>query len=236
MYGSFNPFPQQYGAEKSSQLEIILDSFLESQGTALTKERGTYNWVVGHAISRFFNEMYRANNILSHVTDPYKMPAELIPRWEKIYGLSSEPEESEKIRRTRIAMHIFFFRRTPNFTTINDFLTLALGEIYVGIVNTKVTDAVLYVPGGGVVPGGPTFLDGNLNEFSPWTGTTCHMAIQLTQPVGMSDAEFYKLAGEIQLLDILMPIWMTFDWFKDGPNGAGFYLDQENNLDNQRFD
>jgi hypothetical protein len=236
MYGWTNPFPMKYGAEKGSRLEEIVNALLDNQGTALSKDYESYNFVLAHAAGRLLNELFAANEALSHITDPYKMPIEFVERFEKIFNLYANPEDSLNMRRARIALHIFFFGKTPNFTTINDFLSQAIPNIYVGIVNTYATEGTLYIPGGGSVPGGgPVFLDGNDLEFSPWTGGTCFMAIQLKKPNGMPDHVFYEQVGEIQLLDPLLPIWMTFDWFQDGPNGAGFYLDEDFNLDNQRF-
>ncbi len=52
----------------------------------------------------------------------------------------------------------------------------------------------------------------------------------------MTDAEFYPQVGKIyQYLHILLPAWCNFDWFQDGINGAGFYLDEDYNLDNMRL-
>jgi hypothetical protein len=61
----------------------------------------------------------------------------------------------------------------------------------------------------------------------------CYLGILVQKPTGMTDAEFYPQIGKIyKYLHTLLPAWCTFDWVQYGPDGAGFYLDQEYNIDN----
>lgn len=86
-----------------------------------------------------------------------------------------------------------------------------------------------------------TYTTGNLyvahSYPDEWTSNVAYIAIPCVKPVAMSEAEFYERMGVVfATLDPYVPAWLDFDWFRDGVNGAGFYLDEDPNLDNQRFD
>ena len=132
------------------------------------------------------------------------------------------------------------FANQPNTRgNIQSYLENTLGDIFVGFAFNDPLTAPAYVPGGVSIPGGPTLSDGNLlgAQLSPYNSKVAHIAVLLQKPFGMTEEEFYEKAGYTYLaLDGAVGFWNTYDWIRDGDQGAGFYLDEDHNLDNQRFD
>ena len=103
-----------------------------------------------------------------------------------------------------------------------------LGAAFVSVVHTTSAGAVVWTP-----VGWPMGSHGSLN----WYSTVMHVAVKVAQPTSMDDAEFYDRTSALMVaLDGILPAWVTFGWFREGPSGAGFYLDDEHNLDNEAFD
>ena len=237
--GGFNPAPFKFGQASSTELEAIQDALAESQGTAIVRERGSTAWVENHATARVLYALYNDARRLGNVNDPKRMTSTL-PRWEKI--LQIFPSESDTLadRRARVEVKLSILSAGTTIQVVNDYLTLVLGDMFVKLEFSDPLTATTHVPGGGTVSGGgPTFLDGDNADpaISPYASSLGYVAILLQRPTNMTIELFYERAGRIyEEMDNLLGAWMDFDWVNDGPNGAGFYLDEERNLDNQRFD
>ena len=234
--GGFSPAPRVFGEAKGTDLEALQQAVAEAHGTALASERGTVLWVENHATARVLLGLYRAAERLAHVNDPARMTGTL-ERWERILSLNSiGPIET---RRARVAAKRALISAGTSLSVVHDYLTDLLGAMYLGLSFGDPLTATTYVPGGGTVPGGgPTFLDGDLvsPEVSPYASSLAHVAILLEKPANMSDDEFYERAGGIYAeVDNLLGAWMRFSVIRDGVHGAGFFLDEPFNLDNQRF-
>jgi hypothetical protein len=234
--GGFSPAPRVFGEAKATDLEALQRVVAEAHGTALASERGTTLWVENHATARVLLGLYRTAERLAHVNDPQRMTETLV-RWERIFGLNSVGTLNE--RRARVAAKKSLLSAGTALSVVHDYLTDLLGAMYLGLSFGDPLTATTYVPDGGTIPGGgPTFLDGNLvpPEISPYASSLAHVAILLEKPVGMSEDEFYDRAGGIYgEVDNLLGAWMRFSVIRDGVNGIGFFLDEANNLDNQRF-
>lgn len=237
--GGNNPFPMKLGGAADGDLEVIQEAFAEALGSALAKERGTVSWVENHAIARVLWALYAAAQRLANQWDPKKMTV-FLERWEDILLTSPLPTDTDAARRTRVGLKMSLIGAGTTGDILRTYLETAIPEIYVDLVFTDPLDATTYVPGGGSVPGGgPTFLDGDLIGpfMSPYASSVAYMAILIEKPDSMSDNTFYALAARVyDDVDGLIGAWMDFDWVRDGGNGAGFYLDENFNLDNQRFD
>jgi len=236
--GGFNPFPMQLGGAADTDLEAIQNAYADAMGTAIASERGTVAWVENHATARVLWSLYGMAQRMANQWNPAKM-TDFLPRWEKILGLSPTPGQSLHDRRDAVAAKFEFIGAGTQVSTLNDYLVRTIGDIFVKLEFTDPMDATTYIPGGGFVPGGPTFLDGNLigPEMSPFASSVGHVAIVISKPQEMSTNEFYtKAASLYESANNLIGAWMRFDWVNDGQNGPGFYLDEDANLDNQRFD
>ena len=60
--------------------------------------------------------------------------------------------------------------------------------------------------------------DGSHSAAIDWLSTVAHVAVKVAQPSTMDDGDFYDRCGEIssQKLDLILPAWVTFDWFRRG--------------------
>jgi hypothetical protein len=239
MRGAFNPAPFVFGGAAASDLEALQTGLAELMGSALAKERGSLQWIENHATARVFGYLYGLVRRFGNQSDPTRMVDGALERWEAILGISVGSHDTGPLRRERVAAKLSLIGGDTTFQAVNDYLTRILGAMYQGLIFTDPMNATTYVPGGGSVPGGPTFIDGALAgpSISPFASSVAYVAIKLEKPADMTEAEFYERASTIyDEVDGLVGAWMDFDWFRDGPSGAGFYLDQNNNLDNQRFD
>lgn len=230
MSGAYNPLPLQPGAEFEKIIELLQQGYESALGTALTTERGTLAWVENHATARVLADLSKAAIRLANQWDPDRM-TDFLPRWEKILGIVPMPDATTQERREEIALRLSLTGEPPTYQVVYDFLSDLLGELFITLVQTSSSQASGYVEGGVSIPGGVTLSDGS------WCSSIAYLAIEVQKPDEMTDAEFYPLVGKIhKYLHTLLPAWCDFDWFRDGVNGAGFYLDEELNLDNQRFD
>lgn len=232
MPGNFNPSPLTTGAEKGRLEEVLLADGLDADGTALAKDVDSFVWAERNAEARALAYLWHLNRRMANQWDPRRM-TDFLPRWEKILGLRPLAGATDVARRAAVLAKMQLFGQPGTQQVLTDLLHTLFDElgIFVGIVNTSSAVAVGTVPGGATVPGGVTLPDGD------WYSSIAHLAIETVQPDGVDDPTFYDAVGQIaQAIDGIVPAWVTFDWFLDGSHGAGFYLDEEKNLDNQRFD
>lgn len=230
MSGAYNPSPMQFGAEINKIIELIQQGVEQAQGTALATERGTIAWVENHATARVLADLAKAAIRLGNQWDPEKM-TDFLPRWEKILGIIPLSSATMNERREEVALKLSLTGEAPTYQVVYDFLSELLGDLFVDLIHTSSTESIGAVPGGITIPGGVTLSNGD------WFSSIAYLAIQVQKPANVTDKEFYPQVGKIyRYLNILLPAWCTFDWFLDGIHGAGFYLDEEYNLDNQRFD
>lgn len=236
-FGAFAPMPKRFGSASSTDVKTMHDALTEAMGTAFSKDRASFVWVENHATARTLVGMYNSAERLGSVNDPSRM-TDTLPRWEKILGLAAG-EQSQNERRVRVAAALSLLSAGTALRVLDDYLTDLLGEMYLGLEFPDPLTATTYVPGGGTVPGGgPTFLDGDTVDanISPYASSLAHVAILLEKPMEMSEAVFYERASRIHnVIDSLMGAWMNYSVIRDGVNGRGFFLDEPNNLDNQRF-
>jgi len=230
MSGNLNPSPEKFGASRGHIEEALLDGLLEAQGTGLAVDVDSFAWVECNAEARTLAYLWHLQTRMANQWDPDRM-TDFLPRWERILGLRVLPGTAAVTRRAAVKAKLELYGQPGTQQVVTDLLTVLLGDLFAGLVHTPSTSAVGQVPGGATVPGGPVLADGD------WYSTIAHLAIETVQPTGIDDATFYAaVAGIAGFLDDLLPTWVTFDWFLDGGAGAGFYLDTEKNLDNQRFD
>ncbi len=235
MSGAFNPSPLKSGAEKGHIEEVLLNDLVEADGTALSPDVDSYVWAEHLAESRCIAYLWHTTKRMANQWDPERM-SDFLPRWEKILGIRPPYGSNDEDRRGAIKAKLASFGEPPTQQVVEDLLEVLINGIFVQLVNTSSVDAVGWVAGGVSVPGGVTLPDGTSAGLT-WYSTIAHLAIETQVPFGMKEDDFYTTVGQItQFLDDLVPGWVTFDWFLDGVNGAGFYLDEEQNLDNQRFD
>jgi len=228
--------PKTFGSAASTDLQTVHDALADASGSALAKERASFEWVDTQATARVVLGMYNTAERLAHVNDPARM-TDTLPRWEKILRLLPTGNLTE--RRARVAASLSLLSAGTAFQALDDFLRDLLGEMYLGLEFANPLTAKTRVPGGGTVPGGgPTFSDGDLADpaVSPYSSSLAHVVILLAKPDDMTNVLFYERASLIYgVVDNLVGAWMRFSVVRDGPHGRGIFCDEPFTLDNQRF-
>mgnify|MGYP001561252260 CR=1 FL=1 len=159
----------------------------------------------------------------------------ILPGWFDWFRVDvvyvAEYYEVESKRRTLVARKFIQLGQMPNGQALTDLLADILPDTFIGLVHTSSADATTHVPLGATIPGGITVPADGL-----WSSSIAFIAIETEQPTGMSAADYRREIGAIHAwLHDTLPAWAEFGAFRDGDLGAGFFLDQTRNLDEQRF-
>jgi hypothetical protein len=183
---------------------------------------------------------WATNERLAALWDGKRMPDDIVARWERILAIRPRASDSMQARRERVAEK-FASAGTPALPgVLAGTLSSDLGDFFVAIEHIGYSIAKIYVPDG-------TYPWGTTSTVSPWYSTVAYVLVKLQKPTGYTEAEFYERAGQVfSLVDALVPAWVVVDWYREpvsggisvsgGPSSAGFFLDDEHNLDNNVFD
>lgn len=250
--GGLNPGFERSGGGRPVRGRI-LDSLNQQRGTAYDTSQASPVYAENLAFARAIAEVWANNERLANQWDPLRM-TDFLPRWEAIYGLYPSPSDTLVDRRKRVAAAVARVAQFPTYQNVVDTLRAALGNVFVSITHTGTGAANPTVVAGGAVtsPSGPANVVwvglGNTTSTVDWYSNVAHVLVQVQQPAGMLDVDFYSAAGKIfPILDSLLPAWVTFDWYRvchSNATATGFYLDGDPvysgsntyvNLDNEAF-
>ena len=252
-FGGLSPSPERSGGGRTV-VGRVLDSLNAQMGTAYDTTQPSNVYLKNMGRARAIAECWSTNARLANQWDPTRM-TDFVARWEKIYGLYPLPTDTMVDRRARIQAAVLRVAQFPSYQAVVDQLTLTLGVVFVSVTHTGTNAANPTVGPGGVVtsPSGPAVVVspalGNTTSSVDWASTVAHVAVQVKQPVGMLDVDFYVVCGKIfPILDSWLPAWVTFDWYRVLHTNAtvtGFWLDGDPvnaaagatlvNLDNEVF-
>lgn len=241
-YGGTCPFPRAIGGNADEELNALVASQNAQLGSAYDTSEGTAVYVESVAIARMLWGAYGTNARLGNLAHPYKMPKETIPRWEKILFLPGGQNLRETERRDRIAAKWAKFGKFITRAYIEEVIQGVASDVFVQIEHIDYANAHILIPELGY-----TFGVVGTYGASPWASTICHILILTEKPANYSEQDYYASVAKIsKALDPILPAWATFDWYRrpestpiavsGGPSQAGFYLDDEHNLDNNVFD
>jgi hypothetical protein len=228
-FGGMSPFPRRFGGGKPL-LKTLTESLIVQHGTAFAGDdvNGLF-YLEMEATARVLMAAWEQNQRLANQWDPERM-TDFLPRWERIFALPKLPTDTLTMRRARVGVAMARVGQA-NAREVYDTCKAYLGPIFLGIVTSPSSIARVFTPAGwpmGMHPSSPPDPD--------WYSTVAHIDVLTTQPATMDDDEYYTTRSSVRpALDAILPGWMTFDIVRDGSHGAGFYLDDPHNLDNERF-
>ncbi len=244
--GALNPFPIRFGGGRR-RIKYILDSLNAQMGTGFDTSEMSTNYLENLATARLLSAMWSTNQRLANQFDSRRMTT-CLPRHEKILAIRPKRTDSNTVRRARIAELEAREGKACLFSVMVDTLTTKLGAYFVSLDTIGISIAVITVPDG-------TYPWGSVLAGAPWSSTIDHLLVRMQKPAGATEADFYGQAARVvAILGPILPAWVTVDWYRapsgatngaivaapilvtDGPTGAGFYLDDEHNLDNNIFD
>jgi hypothetical protein len=239
-YGGVRPYPRRYGGAKP-KAKVFLDAMTAARGTAYDAATPTTAvYIENLAIARAIARAWDTNEGLGNIWNARRMGVEMLERWERIYALAVDPDDTLDLRRGRLEVLQLAIGQASIASQIATLLTNALGSVFVAVETIGVGVANIGVPDG-------SFPFGVVISGCPWFSTVNHLLIRVTQPTGYRDDQFYDAVARIfEIVDPMLPSHMTFDWYRapqsgtpvvvaGGPSAAGFYLD-ERNLDESVFD
>lgn len=239
-YGGYHPFPKRYGGSAGSDLEAVHRSLNTQRGTAYDANNNrTIVWLENMAYARaIVFDGWGVNRRFALQWDP-RSTTVMLSRWEKIFAIPIV-QISEWERRQRLWARWQAFGKLTNKQRLSDEMSAACGPFFLSMEYIGPSVAQVHVPNN-------TYPWGTVVAGIIWYSTVSHILVKLQKPAGAGEGQFYEAAGKVAgVLDPILPIYCTFDWYRtpsnggtdvtDGPSGAGFYLDDPHNLDNEIFD
>ncbi len=217
-FGGSSPFPLRFGGGKT-RLQSIVDSLGVARGTAYDVSQPSNVYAEDMAIARCVEALWSANARLANQWDPARM-TDFLERWEAILEVPPAIGDSLRTRRQRVAGKLKA-ATGPTAQIVSDACAALLGSMFVQVEFTPLATAVQQWPANGFA--------------TSWYSTTCHIVVRLTQPSTVSNAQYYQAKGLcVQLLDSILPAYMTFDVAKySSVVVSQFLLDDPANLDNE---
>jgi hypothetical protein len=209
--GGGEPLSRKIYRGLNAQMGTAYDTSEESTVTAETSAEARLIAAAWHANERAANQLD-----FERVTD-------FVPRWEAILNLHPSHSDSMASRRARIAAKRTAVG-TPTELAVATLCDAVLGAVFVGLEFTPLSRAAIEWPGNGYP--------------DTWYSTTAHVLVRVTQPAGVTDADFLgRCNGMIDLLKDFLPDWCTADWaILNSDDEEGFILDDPTNLDTETFD
>lgn len=238
-FGGLAPHPRRFGG-RAPTAKVLFQGLAADRGTALdATNTETVVYAETVAIARAVAGTWATNERVSKAWQPLRCPLELLERWEQILVLPPRVSDTEKARRERLAEHFARFGEALEPGLLEAKLSAAVPDAFVDVEYISVDDARILVPDG-------SYPFGSVGGV-PWNSTVAHVLVRLQKPSGWSEGQFYDAAAEAtRICDANLPAWASFDWYRpgatstdlggDGPSAAGFYLDEDGNLDNQILD
>lgn len=234
-YGGYCAFAERCGGGVPL-VRTIHEALNQARGTAFDVSEWSPAWIENLAIARALAEVWETNQRLANQWDPQRVST-VLERWEEILRFHPHDRVAKVERRARIAGHFARFGAALTHQYDADRLRKLLGLTFVKVVNFDPTNAIRSWPG---MPGAaPT---------TPWYSSIAHLLVQTAKPDAWTDGEFYAVVDRMAIdMDGHVPAWVTLDWYRNGPRpggsatpsldpDAGFYLDDDFNLDNEIFD
>lgn len=235
-FGGGHPYPRKHGGGPS-RVQVLLDAIEQDRGDAYTTDWNSIVYVENMALARAIAGAWGTNERVSHLWNPDRCAPEILARWETILATPKYAGDTLKTRRERVKARMTMVALGLRGVLLG-LLRDALGAAFVDIEYIDIAAAQVFSPD----PGYPF---GTQNPSVSWASSVARLNIRLQKPAGVTEGEFYRLAGvAIAAVDPFVPAWVEVDWYRAGPTYAaayglsapGFYLDDPSNLDNEIFD
>jgi len=238
-FGGLSPFPIRFGGGPS-RVKIVLDSLLAQRGSGYDTSRDSYVYAEALAHARALAAAWGTNFRLRRAWDPTRLTGTMLSRWERILGIVPATDDSDAARRARISLRFERIGFAALSGELTGRLTEAVGDFFVALEWIPYASAIIRVPDG-------TYPWGSVSAGAPWASTTASLLVLMQRPSGFSESEFFDATAVVtEIVDAALPAWASFAWYREpasggtatpgGPSLAGFYLDDEHNLDANIFD
>lgn len=145
-FGGMSPFAFQFGGGPRN-LELITQSLNAARSAAL--DASTWSSTVSienRSFARYLNRLWCTNARAQGQFDPTRT-TDLLPRWERIYGVFPFPTDSDGDRRTRLTFKWQQASKEPWYQQIVDDLTSRMGQVFLGLSHLPSANGRAIFPG-----------------------------------------------------------------------------------------
>jgi hypothetical protein len=234
-YGGMSPAPRRYGGgirgadTNAPLLQRVAESLSQQMGSAYEPSVLPPTSAVAmetHAYARaVVFDGWSANERLANQFLPSTSTVDgLLPRWERIMNAPPFAADTQPTRQARVGLAWARIGEPNSIQPVIDELSRALGPLYISVLHNDPSNALTFWPGGPQLAG------------YPWQSTIARLNVELAIPSGYANADgspnalWWGTVGTVQqVLDPMLPSWMTFQWFIasiDHPGDIGFYWDE----------
>lgn len=240
-HGGMTPYPRRMGGTGGGAypvLKSIVTSLAAQMGTAYdtTSTSNVFPGIMGAA--RAIAGAWSDNARLANQWDSTRM-TDFVGRWETILAIYPSPTDTMAARRARIDAAFKRIVTYPTYQGVYDTVAKLLGPVFVTIVHSSVaTNAPNVIAGVLQSPIGPAgvftpstwpFGSHDSTGAIDWASSVGKILIQVHQPAGWTDAQFYAQVATIgPAIDGLLPAWVDWEWFRvlnTNETVFGFFLD-----------
>lgn len=207
-FGGYGGFPIEFGGEDST-LETEHQALLDALSPGWDVDDPVHSaelfgyataLTIAWAVNRRLESQALALGMLENLTT-----------WEEVLKLRPSPTTPDIERRRRVAGKIRGYAGNT-ITDIYDACASLLGVNFVGIHTTPPASNIIYWPG--VNPGPPGL---------EWSTNRLRIGVEVNTSGLSADAFNEKRSALAELLDALLPSWMSFTI---GAGGGGFVINQ----------
>ncbi len=194
-FGQPNPFPFTLGGGESPE-ETEHMALLDALAPGWDADEDPIHNAECLAYAQILSTIWACNKRLTNQALPMRM-LENLTTWEEVLKLRPSARDTDVDRRRRVAAKL---RGLGNNTIgdIRDAVEALLGENFDDLVFVAPANVVSYWP---VNPGPPGF---------EWTSNRAVLGVRMNKNALSESAFFDKRAALVDLLDSILPSWMTF--------------------------
>jgi uncharacterized protein YmfQ (DUF2313 family) len=202
-----SPFPRQFGANSTRRITKIYDSIKSELGTALATEPGTLADAENVAAARLLSLADRAiDRRVIQGSDPRKLTEPRLSRWEAILGITASVNDSDQIRRNRVAARLLAYY-SGGSGSISRMITEAFAPWTAVAHYNDAATAVMHWP--------------VTSEPTAWTSSVANITIEYVRPAGATDDDARgRVDAARASLDEYLPAWCTFNFHETAEGGT----------------
>jgi hypothetical protein len=150
--GGYSPSPERTGGgdagNAAPRVQRIFESLAARRGSGFDQTLGSVVGAENLALARALDaDLYGTNERQVNELNPATATVQgLLPRWEKIFGVSPLPSDPQSVRQARVVAAAQRTGQRNNSQGVIDALQLVLGDLFVQLVSITPADCSAFYP------------------------------------------------------------------------------------------